>query len=100
MPRELVGVHHNILLESVSKRLVDAIAGRGGIENVVQFLDQLDWIPEEARVLRSKGMSLAIIEKTLERATKRVKENLEKNVGKTRAERMLAYVEQRNAQSV
>jgi len=47
-----------------------------------------------------KGMSLAIIEKTLERATKRVKENLEKNVGKTRAERMLAYIEQRNAQSV
>jgi DNA-directed RNA polymerase subunit RPC12/RpoP len=60
MPKELVGVHHNILLESVSKRLVDAIAGRGGIENVVQFLDQLDWLPEEARVLRSKIKTNAV----------------------------------------
>jgi aryl carrier-like protein len=48
----VLGVSPPVLLESTAKRLIEAIAGRGGLESICQFLDQLDWLPAEAKAMR------------------------------------------------
>jgi len=43
---EAIGFNPVVWIESLSKRLVDASAGRGGLEALLQYLDQIDFIPE------------------------------------------------------
>lgn len=38
------GYSDAVLIQSLYKRLIDAAAGRGGVEALCQFLDQLSWI--------------------------------------------------------
>ncbi|MEM2591781.1 MAG: hypothetical protein QXI60_04270 [Thermofilaceae archaeon] len=58
--RGVVGVNTQILLDSVNKRLVEAHAGRGGLEAICQFLDQIDWI-EELRPLKARIKDLSVL---------------------------------------
>jgi ribosomal protein S27E len=43
---EALGFNPSIWLSSLFKRMVEATAGRGGVEALCQFLDQIDFIPE------------------------------------------------------
>ena len=53
MEAEKLGCSPNVWLEALSRRLIDASAGRGGIESLLQFLEELDFIPELAPMRES-----------------------------------------------
>jgi ribosomal protein S27E len=67
---ELAGVSPPILLESIAKRLIEAVAGRGGVEAICQFLDQLDWIPKLAPLRQSIKANGVFFESALSMCTK------------------------------
>lgn len=67
---ELEGVNPPILLESANKRLVEASAGRGGLEALCQFLDQIDWIEELAPLRQSIKVNSVFFEAALSMCTK------------------------------
>ncbi|MEM3133918.1 MAG: hypothetical protein QXR32_07120 [Candidatus Caldarchaeum sp.] len=58
--RGIVGVHAQMLIDSINKRLSEAHAGRGGLEALSQFLDQVDWV-EEIRPLKARLKSLTLL---------------------------------------
>jgi len=45
-----LGCSPSVFLDALAKRLIDASAGRGGIEVLLQFLEALDFIPELAPI--------------------------------------------------
>ncbi|MEM3579555.1 MAG: hypothetical protein QXL54_04975, partial [Candidatus Bathyarchaeia archaeon] len=67
---ELEGVNPPILLDSANKRLVEATAGRGGLEALCQFLDQIDWIPELSPLRHSIKVNTVFFETALSVCTK------------------------------
>jgi hypothetical protein len=67
---ELEGVNPPILLDSANKRLVEATAGRGGLEALCQFLDQIDWIPELSPLRHSIKVNTVFFESALSMCTK------------------------------
>ncbi|MGB9672013.1 MAG: hypothetical protein ACPLZY_02580 [Candidatus Norongarragalinales archaeon] len=67
---ELEGVNPPILLDSANKRLVEATAGRGGLEALCQFLDQIDWIPQLSPLRHSIKVNTVFFESALSMCTK------------------------------
>lgn len=49
----LLGIYPHIIKDATDKRLIEAQAGRGGIEALLQFVNKLDWL-EEIRMLKAK----------------------------------------------
>ena len=39
-----IGFHPAVLLSSLFKRIVEAHAGRGGVEALCEYLDKIDWV--------------------------------------------------------
>ena len=44
--RDQLGYHPVIWMEALFKRITESEAGRGGVEAICQFADQVDFIPE------------------------------------------------------
>jgi len=65
-----VGYTPATLLESVAKRLVEGVAGRGGLEAFCQFLDQLDWIEGLPQLRLSIKNNTVFFESALSKCTK------------------------------
>lgn len=67
---EIVGFSPVILLESVVKRMIEAVAGRGGIEAICQFLDQIDWVPGLAALRQSIKTNTVLFETSISKCNK------------------------------
>jgi len=65
-----LGCSPNIFLDALAKRLVDASAGRGGIEVLLQFFEVLDFIPELAPIRRSIKLNSIFFETALGKCDK------------------------------
>jgi len=67
---EGVGYNPVVWLESLFKRLVEATAGRGGIEAICQYLDQIDFIPELQTLRRKIKLNSIFFETALSKCSK------------------------------
>ena len=56
---ETLGASPMVWLETIYKRLTEAAAGRGGLEAICSFLDNVDFVPELFSIRENiRGMSL------------------------------------------
>ncbi|MGB9774615.1 MAG: hypothetical protein ACPL4I_11430 [Bacteroidota bacterium] len=67
---EGIGYNPIVWLESLFKRLVEASAGRGGIEAICQYLDQVDFIPELQALRRKIKLNSIFFETALSKCSK------------------------------
>jgi len=68
--QKFAGFEPSELLESIAKRLVEGSAGRGGIEAICQFLDQIDWIKDLSQLRLSIKNNTVFFESALSKCTK------------------------------
>jgi len=73
-----VGFSPMVLFDSLSKRLADGVAGRGGLEAFCQFFDQIDWVQGLAPLRQSIKEKTVHFEAAL---SKCVKEMLKRPLG-------------------
>ncbi|MGB9672072.1 MAG: hypothetical protein ACPLZY_02880, partial [Candidatus Norongarragalinales archaeon] len=53
------------ILEGTAKRLVESVAGRGGVEAVLQFIDQIDWVEGLAELRQTIKPATVFFESSL-----------------------------------
>jgi len=58
------------VLEGAAKRLVEGVAGRGGLEAVLQFLDQIDWVEGLANLRQTIKPATVFFEASISKCTK------------------------------
>jgi len=67
---ETAGFNPVVWLESLFKRLIEATAGRGGIEAICQYLDQIDFIPELRPLRQNIKLNSIFFETALSKCNK------------------------------
>jgi hypothetical protein len=69
---ETIGIGFNPIVwyESLFKRIIEATAGRGGIEAICQYLDQIDFIPELSDLRRDIKLNSIFLESALSKCNK------------------------------
>ncbi len=65
-----VGFNPIIWLESLFKRLIESVAGRGGVEAIATYLDQIDFIPELVPLRQSIKTNSIFFEAALAKCNK------------------------------
>lgn len=67
---ESIGISSLVWLDCIFKRMIDAIAGRGGLEAICQFLDQIDFIPGILPLRQSMEQKSIFFETALSKCNK------------------------------
>jgi len=70
MEKGEIGFHPVVWLESLFKRIVEAEAGRGGIEAFCQYLDQIDFIPDLVPLRQSIKVNSIFFETALSKCSR------------------------------